>query len=179
MFGRPSPRVVRGMNAAEAFRLSSRAYSTLLREVSIWDKLFQSKSLGFDMQLQTQSNWCWAATATSVSHYYWWFSPWVQCTVANAELGRNDACNNPPDAIRVQSPGKLPLEAGVMAVKSRASIARKPTYSLCFQPNSRSALAQLKKLWLPESSPLIGTSGKYVAASVRLGVSIVVSGAVM
>jgi len=86
------------MNAAEAFRLSSRAYSTLLREVSIWDKLFQSKSLGFDMQLQTQSNWCWAATATSVSHYYWWFSPWVQCTVANAELGRNDACNNPVPA---------------------------------------------------------------------------------
>ena len=98
MFGHPAGRVVRDMNATEAFRLSSRAYSTLLREVSIWDKLFQSKSLGFDMQLQTQSNWCWAATATSVSHYYWWFSPWVQCTVANAELGRNDACNNPVPA---------------------------------------------------------------------------------
>jgi hypothetical protein len=86
------------MNAADAFRLSSRAYSTLLREVAIWDKLFQSKQLDFDMQLQTQSNWCWAATSTSVSHYYWWFSPWMQCTVANAELGRNDACNSPVPA---------------------------------------------------------------------------------
>src|SRR5262245_25172552 len=86
------------MNATEAFRLSSRAYSTLLREVSIWDKLFQSKQRNFDMELQTQSNWCWAATAKSVSHYYWWFSPWVQCTVANAELNRNDACNTPVPA---------------------------------------------------------------------------------
>jgi hypothetical protein len=86
------------MNATEAFRLSSRAYSTLLREVSIWDTLYQTKSLNFTMQAQTQSNWCWAATATSVSHFYWWFSPWVQCTVANAELGRNDACHSPVPA---------------------------------------------------------------------------------
>ena len=98
VFGDPADRVVRDMNATEAFRLSSRAYSTLLREVSIWDKLFQSKQLSFNMQLQTQSNWCWAATSTSVSHYYWWFSPWMQCTVANAELGRNDACNSPVPA---------------------------------------------------------------------------------
>jgi hypothetical protein len=86
------------MNAVEAFRLSSRAYSTLLQEVSLWGKLFQSKSLNFTMQAQTQSNWCWAATATSVSHFYWWFSPWVQCTVANAELARTDACHAPVPA---------------------------------------------------------------------------------
>jgi len=90
------------MNAVEAFRLSSRAYSTLLQEVSLWGKLFQSKSLNFTMQAQTQSNWCWAATATSVSHFYWWFSPWTQCTVANAELGRTDACHTPvPTACNV------------------------------------------------------------------------------
>ena len=35
VFGHPAGRVVRDMNATEAFRLSSRAYSTLLREVSI------------------------------------------------------------------------------------------------------------------------------------------------
>jgi hypothetical protein len=90
------------MNATEAFRLSSRAYSTLLREVSILGKLFQSKHLNFTMQAQTQSNWCWAATATSVSHYYWFLSPWVQCTVVNAELNRTDACNSPvPSAANV------------------------------------------------------------------------------
>jgi len=46
------------------------------------------------MQAQTQTNWCWAATSTSVSHFYWLWSPWTQCKVANAELGRSDCCNS-------------------------------------------------------------------------------------
>jgi hypothetical protein len=45
------------------------------------------------MQHQTQTNWCWAATSTSVSHYYWFLSAWTQCKVAGAELGRTDCCN--------------------------------------------------------------------------------------
>jgi len=86
------------MNASELLRHSSRAYATLLREISIFDTLFQSKQLDFTMQMQTQSNWCWAATSVSVSKFYWAFSPWVQCTVANAELGRTDSCNAPVPA---------------------------------------------------------------------------------
>ena len=74
---------------------TSRPYASLLWDLDWWGTLFQSRQLGFDMQAQTQSNWCWAATSTSVSHYYWFWSSWTQCRVANAELGRTDACNTP------------------------------------------------------------------------------------
>ncbi|WP_434113807.1 papain-like cysteine protease family protein [Methylocaldum sp. GT1TLB] len=81
------------MNAS--FTLAtSRPYSSLLREVSILGKLFASKQLAFEMQAQTESNWCWAATATSVSHFYWLTSTWTQCRVASSELGRSDCCNS-------------------------------------------------------------------------------------
>jgi len=54
------------------------------------------------MQMQTQSNWCWAATATSVSRYFWRWSTWAQCRVANAELGHTDCCQDPvPDDCNV------------------------------------------------------------------------------
>src|SRR6476659_703542 len=83
------------MNLSEYIYVTSRPYSSLLQEISISVKLFQSKRLFFNMQMQTQSNWCWAATSTSVSHYYWFLSTWTQCGVANAELGRGDCCASP------------------------------------------------------------------------------------
>jgi hypothetical protein len=90
------------MLTSEVARLSSRRYSSLLRELRIFDLLVQSKQLDFDMQMQTQTNWCWAATATSVSHFYWFLSTWTQCKVANAELGHSDCCNSPvPGACNV------------------------------------------------------------------------------
>lgn len=82
------------MNTSEFIFVTSRPYSSLLREISIFGKLFLSKQLAFDMQAQTQSNWCWAATATSVSHFYWFWSTWTQCRVANGELGLSDCCNS-------------------------------------------------------------------------------------
>jgi hypothetical protein len=82
------------MDPSVVTQLSSRRYASLLRELWILDRFVQSKALGFDMQMQTQSNWCWAATSTSVSHFYWLLSPWTQCKVANAELGRGDCCNS-------------------------------------------------------------------------------------
>jgi hypothetical protein len=48
--------------------------------------------LAFTMQHQQQSNWCWAATATSVAHYYDASSTWTQCEVANDQTGRTDCC---------------------------------------------------------------------------------------
>jgi len=77
---------------------TSRPYASLLWDLDWWGTLFQSRQLGFDMQPQTQSNWCWAATSTSVSHYYWFWSSWTQCRVVNAELNRTDACNSPVPA---------------------------------------------------------------------------------
>jgi len=50
--------------------------------------------LNFSMQKQTQSNWCWAATSTSISHFYHANSTWTQCKVANDQLGRSDCCGS-------------------------------------------------------------------------------------
>ena len=52
----------------------------------VWDRL------SFQMQAQQQTNWCWAAVSTSVSHYYDASSTWTQCEVANGELSRTDCC---------------------------------------------------------------------------------------
>jgi hypothetical protein len=50
--------------------------------------------LNFTMQHQQQTNWCWAAVSSSVSHFYNAGSPWSQCKIANSELGRADCCGS-------------------------------------------------------------------------------------
>lgn len=82
------------MNASQLVSATSHPYSSLLREVEILGRLISSKQLAFNMEAQTQSNWCWAATSTSVSHFYWALSTWTQCLVANAELGLSNCCNS-------------------------------------------------------------------------------------
>ena len=57
-----------------------------------WMLIPLSWLLNFIMQIQTQSNWCWAATSTSIAQYYDPATTWTQCTVANGELSRNDCC---------------------------------------------------------------------------------------
>ena len=81
------------MGASEIVVATARPYSSLLWELDWLGQLIRSRQLSFTMQLQTQSNWCWAATSTSVSHFYWFLSHWTQCSVASAELGRTDCCN--------------------------------------------------------------------------------------
>jgi hypothetical protein len=56
--------------------------------------IFRWRRLTFTMQHQQQTQWCWAAVSTSVSHYYDSSSTWTQCTVANAELGQTTCCQN-------------------------------------------------------------------------------------
>ena len=51
--------------------------------------------LNFTVPHQLESNWCWAAVATGVAHYYNSASTVTQCQVVNAQLGRTDCCNNP------------------------------------------------------------------------------------
>ena len=71
-------------------------------DLAIGNLIFSSTALPFDMQHQTQSNWCWAATSTSVSHFYYSASGWTQCLVAGAELGLSNCCNSPvPSACNV------------------------------------------------------------------------------
>src|SRR3979411_3169080 len=87
------------MNLSAYTLATARPYRSLRREIEILGRLIISRTLAFDMQAQTQSNWCWAATSTSVSLFYWFLSAWTQCKVASAELGRTDCCNSVvPDA---------------------------------------------------------------------------------
>lgn len=64
------------------------AVGTDRRIYSIW----WLNEILFDMQGQQQTNWCWAATSTSVAQFYNPNSGWTQCLVANGELGRSDCC---------------------------------------------------------------------------------------
>lgn len=76
--------------------------SSILRQYEWLGRLFLSKKLNFNMQAQTESNWCWAATSCSVSMFYWTGSTWTQCKVACEELGRTDCCLSPvPSACNV------------------------------------------------------------------------------
>ena len=62
---------------------------------------YQNVVLPFNMEAQTQSNWCWAATAKSVSHFYSGLSPWTQCKIAGKELTQT-CCTSPvPSACNV------------------------------------------------------------------------------
>ena len=64
-----------------------------------WFRRFtRRRCLCFTMQHQEQTQWCWSATATSVALYYNAASGWTQCSLVNAELGRNDCCASPSSA---------------------------------------------------------------------------------
>jgi hypothetical protein len=63
-----------------------------VRTSALGGKAPSSASINFRMQRQLQSNWCWAATSTSVSHYFEQASSWTQCKVADATLQANDCC---------------------------------------------------------------------------------------
>lgn len=64
-------------------------------EQNIFTRLYYSKVLNFNMEAQLKSNWCWAATANSVSHFYGrFFNPWSQCKIASHEQGLS-CCNTP------------------------------------------------------------------------------------
>ena len=73
----------------------------LEKEIRYLTWLYSYLVLPFNMQAQTQSNWCWAATSTSVSRFYSFLSPWTQCKVASDELGKQ-CCTTPmPGACNV------------------------------------------------------------------------------
>src|SRR6266700_5017599 len=50
--------------------------------------------LGFTMQTQQQTQWCWAAVSVSVNLYYDPTSGQTQCAVANTALGQTTCCND-------------------------------------------------------------------------------------
>jgi hypothetical protein len=52
------------------------------------------RALSISVQHQLQSNWCWAACASSTSGFYDPATTWGQCTLVNAELGESGCCDN-------------------------------------------------------------------------------------
>ena len=62
---------------------------------TLFDNTTASIKLGFTMQAQTQTNWCWAAVSTSFSHFYNGASTWTQCGAANQQLGQTTCCTTP------------------------------------------------------------------------------------
>jgi Papain-like cysteine protease AvrRpt2 len=59
-----------------------------------WFSVPPSIRLGFDMELQQQTNWCWAATSKSVAAYYDPATTWTQCAIADGEKGQTNCCTN-------------------------------------------------------------------------------------
>jgi Papain-like cysteine protease AvrRpt2 len=59
-----------------------------------WFVVPPSIRLNFNMEMQQQSNWCWAATSKSVAAYYDPATTWTQCRVADAEKGQTTCCVN-------------------------------------------------------------------------------------
>jgi hypothetical protein len=64
------------------------------RKFQVHDLFYVTVALPFNMQSQTQPNWCWAATSTSTSLFYNPASGWTQCKVASSEL--NQTCCTTP-----------------------------------------------------------------------------------
>ncbi|MCP1574132.1 MULTISPECIES: papain-like cysteine protease family protein [Herbaspirillum] len=50
--------------------------------------------LGFEVEKQKETQWCWAAVAASVSKFYYARSRWTQCRLACLELGQSNCCKN-------------------------------------------------------------------------------------
>ncbi len=74
--------------------LAERIHPTITLDRSYLNLLYISKVLAFNMHAQTQTQWCWAATSTSVSKFYSIFSPWTQCKVASQAMGET-CCASP------------------------------------------------------------------------------------
>lgn len=60
-------------------------------------------NIGFQIQRQVQSNWCWAAVSTSVRHYYQPASTLTQCQLVNQRTNRTDACQPGPGSDPAQA----------------------------------------------------------------------------
>jgi Papain-like cysteine protease AvrRpt2 len=64
-----------------------------------WFAVPPSIRLGFNMELQQQTNWCWAAVSKSVASYDDPATTWTQCAIADAEKGQTTCCVNGSSAV--------------------------------------------------------------------------------
>jgi hypothetical protein len=69
-------------------------YQPVFRLIRFRKLLGSARCSGLTVEAQQQTQWCWAAVANSVSHFYDAASTWTQCTIVNAELGQTTCCTN-------------------------------------------------------------------------------------
>lgn len=87
--------------AYKELMLENKITNQFVIDYSILDLILSTLVLQFDMESQTQSNWCWAATSKSVSKFYSALSPWTQCKVASEGLDKT-CCDSPvPSACNI------------------------------------------------------------------------------
>lgn len=65
------------------------------------------QNINFVIQHQEQTMWCWDAASVSVAKFYDPATAWTQCSLANAELNRNDCCV-PAGAVSPCNQGRWP-----------------------------------------------------------------------
>ncbi len=53
--------------------------------------------MGFQIQTQKQTLWCWAAVAVSIDRYFSANSTWTQCNLASAVFNNPNCCAQPAD----------------------------------------------------------------------------------
>ncbi|HYP48093.1 MAG TPA: papain-like cysteine protease family protein [Thermoleophilaceae bacterium] len=73
-------------------RLARRVFSLAIERW--WLEIPEWRRLDFTMQMQAQTQWCWAATSVSVRLFYTPGANWTQCDMVNAELGQTTCCTN-------------------------------------------------------------------------------------
>ncbi len=78
--------------------------------------------------LQEKTQWCWAAVAYNVNHYYSAASPWTQCTIVQAVQNREPCCLDPSGFDECNQPNYLDL-----ALKAVGCPYRTETGALSFE----------------------------------------------
>jgi hypothetical protein len=104
-FGSPNPLIGNFLRYSwylppEMLQVGDNSVTVNLAATATTQVLVQSASLmGFDLQMQEQSSWCWSAVGTSVKLFFDTKSPLTQCSLAGTFLSQPAGfCCNPTNA---------------------------------------------------------------------------------
>lgn len=82
-----------GLKSSSALWAARYRVADLIDITRLIDSLFWDR-LDLSVPHQEEGNWCWAAVADGVAHFYDGSSTWTQCAIANSELVRTDCCGS-------------------------------------------------------------------------------------
>lgn len=115
-----------------------------------------SPGLDWEVEYQQQTNWCWAAVATSVNHYYTRSSVPTQCEVVNGVLRRTDCCSS-PDSGNCNVPYYLDRALGYL--NNLQSVGPQGTYQQAAQAISSSTPLCIRIGWSGGGGHFIAVNG--------------------